>query len=77
MRRASQAMEMLAALMIRAQRSVSVTRSYASFTNAAFEEGESRIFCGIHFRSAMDAGLTQGRLVADWTIDNRMRPLQK
>ena len=40
------------------------TRTYARFSAAAYEEGISRIYCGIHFRSAMDTGFLMGALVA-------------
>jgi hypothetical protein len=38
-----------------------VTRRFASFTDAADEAGESRIFGGIHFEFDNQAGLTSGR----------------
>jgi hypothetical protein len=41
-----------------------VTRTYSRFTEAATEEGLSRIYCGIHFRNAMNTGLQQGDAVA-------------
>lgn len=41
-----------------------VTRTYGRFSDAAAEEGLSRIYCGIHFRNAMNAGLQQGDAVA-------------
>jgi hypothetical protein len=41
-----------------------VTRTYSRYTEAAAEEGLSRIYCGIHFRHAMNAGLQQGDAVA-------------
>jgi membrane-associated phospholipid phosphatase len=41
-----------------------VSRAYGSFSEAAAEEGVSRIYCGIHFRNAMDAGIEQGDAVA-------------
>lgn len=40
-----------------------VTRSYSRFSDAALEEGLSRIYCGIHFRNGMNAGLQQGDAV--------------
>jgi hypothetical protein len=36
-------------------------RCYQHFSVAAYEEGLSRIYCGIHFRGAMNAGFVQGR----------------
>lgn len=38
-------------------------RSYASFWEAAHEAGMSRLYGGIHFRSAIDRGLEQGRCI--------------
>jgi hypothetical protein len=51
-----------------------VTRSYSRFSDAAMEEGESRIYCGIHFRSAMNAGLLQGEAVAARVVQTALRP---
>lgn len=41
-----------------------VSRSYERFSDAAADEGLSRIYCGIHFRSAMNAGFAQGEAIA-------------
>jgi PAP2 superfamily len=41
-----------------------VSRTYSSFSEAAAEEGASRLYCGIHFRNGMTAGLEQGEAVA-------------
>lgn len=43
-----------------------VKRRYGAFSEAAAEEGVSRIYCGIHFRHGLDAGLQQGDAVAGW-----------
>lgn len=43
-------------------------RSFTSFSQAAEEEGVSRIYVGYHFRSAVNAALTLGRQVGDWTV---------
>jgi hypothetical protein len=40
-----------------------VTRRYRSFSRAAEENGMSRLYAGIHFRHAVDAGRRQGRSV--------------
>lgn len=47
-------------------------RTFNSFSAAANDEGVSRIYCGIHFRSSMDAGLEQGRQVADFVLDTKL-----
>jgi membrane-associated phospholipid phosphatase len=43
------------------------TRTYTRFSAAAYEEGISRIYCGIHFRTAMNAGFTTGERTARYT----------
>jgi len=40
-----------------------VTRAYRGFSQAAEENGLSRIFAGIHFRYAVQEGRRQGRSV--------------
>jgi hypothetical protein len=41
-----------------------VSRTYSRFSEAAAEEGLSRIYCGIHFRNGMEAGFAQGDAIA-------------
>lgn len=52
-----------------------VSRSYKRFSAAADEEAVSRIFCGIHFRGAMVAGLQQGRQIAHYVFNNLLQPV--
>jgi hypothetical protein len=40
-----------------------VTRSFDSFSQAAEENGQSRLYAGIHFRHAVQDGRRQGRSV--------------
>ena len=47
-----------------------VSRSYGSFTQAADEDGISRIYGGIHTRSANEDGLATGRNVANYVFDH-------
>ncbi|MBA2749204.1 MAG: phosphatase PAP2 family protein [Tatlockia sp.] len=47
-----------------------VTRSYNSFTQAADEDGISRIYGGVHVRSANEDGLATGRSVGDYVFNN-------
>jgi membrane-associated phospholipid phosphatase len=52
------------------------SRTYRRFSAAAYEEGVSRIYCGIHFRTAMDMGFLSGAQVAhrvEQTILRRSR----
>ncbi len=52
------------------------SRNYVRFSAAAFEEGISRIFCGIHFRSAMMAGFRQGERIAHYVHAHLLKPHQ-
>lgn len=54
-----------------------VSRTYERFSTAAAEEGVSRIFCGIHFRNGMNAGLAQGRRVAHFVVTKLLRPIHR
>lgn len=54
-----------------------VSRTYQRFSDAAFEEGISRIYCGIHFRNAMDTGLAQGGQVAERVVGSLLRPIAR
>jgi hypothetical protein len=47
-----------------------VTRSYTSFSQAALENGRSRIYGGIHFQYANAAGQTVGRKVGEHVVAN-------
>ena len=48
-------------------------RSFASFNAAADEAALSRLLGGIHFRAAIENGLTQGRCVAAYTVALKTR----
>ncbi len=47
-----------------------VTRSFASFWDAAREAGQSRIYGGIHFQSGNQEGLECGRQIGTWVLAN-------
>jgi hypothetical protein len=51
-----------------------VRRSYASFSEAAWESGLSRIYGGIHFMSANLNALEAGMGIGDWTYSHYLRP---
>jgi hypothetical protein len=51
-----------------------VVRSYRSFQDLADEVGESRIYIGFHFRSAVRDGAKLGRQVGRWTFHRSLRP---
>jgi hypothetical protein len=52
--------------------SVGITRSFASFSQAAAEASASRIVAGQHFRYDEDAGQTLGAQVANFVTDHSL-----
>jgi hypothetical protein len=53
---------------------VGITRSFTSFSGAASEASDSRIFAGQHFRYDELAGQTVGGQVADFVFDHSFSP---
>ena len=53
-----------------------VSRTFSSFSAAASEAADSRLYGGIHFRSAGEDGLAAGEEIGVWTVANYMRPLK-
>ena len=51
-----------------------VVRRFRSFLDAAHEAALSRMYGGIHFRSANDDGLKSGLAIGGWTFTHTMRP---
>jgi hypothetical protein len=51
-----------------------VLRRYISFSQAAAENGLSRILNGFHFRKAVDEGIKHGRKIGDRAVDRFLRP---
>ena len=52
--------------------SVGISRGFASFSQAADEASDSRIFAGQHFRYDEEAGQTLGAQVGDFVIDHAL-----
>jgi hypothetical protein len=52
-----------------------LTRSFTSFSQAAAENGESRIYAGIHFRSAVEDGIKQGGKIGGFVFTHALQPL--
>lgn len=52
-----------------------VRRQYTSFSEAAAENGLSRILVGYHFRDAVNQGLKHGRKIGRATVTGHMRPV--
>jgi hypothetical protein len=53
-----------------------ITRRFWSFSEAAQENGASRVLAGIHFATAVRAGYTQGDLIGGWTYERALRPVR-
>jgi hypothetical protein len=51
-----------------------VARTYHSFSQAAFENAESRIYLGIHWSFDRDEGIKCGNAVANYVFDNFLQP---
>jgi len=51
-----------------------ITRSFTSFSQAARENADSRVYAGIHFRSACRDGLIQGAQVGQYAFGHTLRP---
>jgi hypothetical protein len=51
-----------------------VYRSFSSFSQAALENGLSRIYVGYHFRKAVTEGIEHGRKIADTAFQHFLRP---
>ncbi|HET7096882.1 MAG TPA: efflux RND transporter periplasmic adaptor subunit [Casimicrobiaceae bacterium] len=50
-----------------------VRRKFRSFSEAAAENGDSRVFIGFHFRDAVRKGLAHGQRIGDWTVANALQ----
>jgi hypothetical protein len=51
-----------------------VLRRYTSFSQAAAENGLSRILVGFHFRKAVEEGIEHGGKIGDRAVDRFLRP---
>jgi hypothetical protein len=52
-----------------------LTRSFTSLSQAATENGESRIYAGIHFRAAVEDGIKQGNQIGGFVFTHALRPI--
>jgi hypothetical protein len=50
-----------------------LTRSYTSFSQAAQENADSRVYAGIHFRSACRDGLRLGSSIGAFTVEQHLK----
>ncbi len=51
-----------------------VTRSFASFSDAASEAATSRVYGGIHFRFASEDGMAAGEEIGEWAFTHILQP---
>lgn len=51
-----------------------VTRSFDRLSDAAAENGESRILVGFHFRHAVVDGIAHGNKIGNWTASHYLQP---
>jgi len=56
---------------------VGSTRTFPSFSEAARENGDSRVFAGIHFRFSCVRGLDQGKQIGEWMLTHHLKPKGK
>jgi PAP2 superfamily len=54
-----------------------IKRSFTSFSHAARESADSRVYAGIHFRSACEDGLVLGRRIGARAASMYLQPLPK
>jgi len=52
-----------------------IQRSFTSFTQAAEENGVSRIYVGYHFRNAVNEGIKHGSKIADRAVSLFLKPV--
>jgi hypothetical protein len=52
-----------------------ITRRFSSLSQAARENGASRVLAGIHFSSAVREGYLQGERVGAFVVQHALRPL--
>ncbi len=54
-----------------------ITRSFTSFSQAAQENADSRVYAGIHFRTACTDGLEQGKRVGRFAFKRFLKPVRR
>lgn len=48
-------------------------RSFKTFTEAATENADSRVYAGLHFRFSCDIGLILGKQIGDYTLSHKLK----
>lgn len=52
-----------------------IPRTFSTFSQAEEENGQSRIYLGIHWSYDKTEGIAQGRKVADWVLSHAFQPV--
>jgi PAP2 superfamily len=52
-----------------------ITRSFTSFSQAARENADSRVYAGIHWRTACTDGLSQGEKIGKFAFKHFLKPV--
>ncbi|MEO6595380.1 MAG: chloroperoxidase, partial [Planctomycetota bacterium] len=52
-----------------------VPRTFLNLSQAEEENGQSRMYLGIHWNFDKTAGISQGRSVANWVFDHTFLPI--
>ena len=50
-------------------------RAFSTFSEAEEENGQSRIYLGIHWSFDKTEGIAQGRLIADYVFERLFQPV--
>jgi hypothetical protein len=53
-----------------------ITRTFTSFSQAARESADSRVYAGIHFRTSCEDGLTLGRRIGERALAMYLQPVK-
>jgi hypothetical protein len=54
-----------------------IKRSFKSFSHAARDSADSRVYAGIHFRTACEDGLTLGQRIGQRALALYLQPVKK
>ena len=54
-----------------------VMRSFHRLSDAAAENGESRILVGFHFRHAVADGIAHGKKIGNWAVSLFLEPIDQ
>src|SRR5262249_12060406 len=53
-----------------------ITRSFVSFSAAAYENALSRVLAGIHYRASIGEGFKMGQRIGEYIFQSHLKPLR-